>query len=147
MKTKLKSSIIRPILWGVAIIGLALTTSLHAATNASRSEVIQSSSSIVKDVQVYSIRFPGGNASDFFQFLRTNGFADDTILFAGDAGDVRIPKFAVRNVRLKEVAKSVEFVSEGKLNVEIVEQGLSSDVNIWRIKLAEPTASAQLITQ
>jgi hypothetical protein len=45
------------------------------------------------------------------------------------------------------VAKSIEFVSEGKLDVEVAERGLSSDVNAWRIKRAEPPASAQLKTK
>ena len=147
MNTKLNLFNTRPILWAVAIIGFALTASLQAATNAPKAEVIQSNSSIVKGVQVYSIRFPGGAASEFFKFMRTNGFAEDTILFAGEAGEVYIPSFAVRNVRLTEVAKSVEFVSEGKLTVEIVEQGMSSDVNVWRIKLGGPTASAQIKTR
>jgi hypothetical protein len=142
MKIKLNLFYVRLILWAVAF-----STTLHAATNTPAAEVIQSNSSLVKDAQVYSIRFQGGTASKFFGFLRTNGFAGDTVLFAGDAGKVYIPSFAVRNVRLKEVAKSVEFVSEGKLNVEIVEQGMSSDVNVWRIKLAEPTASGQLKTK
>jgi hypothetical protein len=147
MKFKLNLSRVCLSFCAVVVILHAPSITLHAATNPPAAEVIQSNSSIVKDAQVYSIRFQGGAASEFFRFLSTNGFADDTILFAGDAGNVYIPRFAVRNVRLKEVAKSVEFVSEGKLNVEIVEQGMSSDVNIWRIKLAEPIASAQLKTK
>jgi hypothetical protein len=147
MKTKTNLFNVRPVLWAVAIIGLALTGPLEAATNTPAAEVIRSESSILKGLQVYSISFPGGTASEFFKFMRTNGFANDTILFAGRADEVYVPDFTVRNVRLKEVAKSVEFVTEGKLVVEMVEQLEAGDVNIWRVKLADRTSGSQLKTK
>ena len=147
MKTNQCLFNIRKVLWAVTFIGCALNVTLHAATNTPAPELIASKSTIFNGVQVYSIRFAGGTASEFFKFMRTNGFARDTILFAGRAGEIHIPSFTVSNVRLKEVARSIEFVAEGKLNVEIVEQGDASDVNVWRIKLANPMASDQLKTR
>ncbi len=147
MKTKPNLFNVRPGLWAVTIIGLALTEPLEAATNTPAAEVIRSESSISKGLLVYSIRFPGGTASEFFKFMRTNGFANDTILFAGRADEIYVPDFTVRNVRLKEVAKSIEFVTEGKLVVEMVEQFEAGDVNIWRVKLADRTSVSQLKTK
>ena len=92
---------------------------------------------MIKGAEVYSIKFPGGSAADFFEFLRTNGFANDNVLFAGRAARIHIPPFSVRHVRLKDVAKSIELVSEGRLNVEIVEKGVQSDENIWRIRASD----------
>ena len=146
MKTKPHLFNIRPALWAVTIIGIALATTLQAATNTPIAEVIRYDSSTLKNVQVYSIRFPGGELSKFFRFMRTNGFASDTVLFAGRAGEIYIPEFAVANVQLKEVAKSIEFVAESKITVELVEAPQGGDVNIWRIKLADE-ASNQIKTK
>jgi hypothetical protein len=143
MKTKLRPVNIRSAIWTAAVACIALSATLQAATNAPAANVSRSDSSISKDVHVYSIRFPGGRASDFFRFMRTNGFANDTILFAGEAGRVRIPEFTVSNVKLKEVAKSIEFVAEGELIVELVEMPEAGDGNVWRIKTKD-TAAGQL---
>jgi hypothetical protein len=42
--------------------------------------------------------------------------------------------FTVNRVSLKELAKSLEFVSRDQLKVEIVEKGESTDANIWYVK-------------
>src|SRR5688572_11083719 len=109
----------------VTIIGTCLMVSARGAvsTNKPGGEVTRSASKMARDTTVYSIRFPGGKASDFFNFLRTNGFAEDTVLFAGRAGEVVVPPFTVKNVRLKEVAKSIEMLTEGQVTVELVEAG------------------------
>jgi len=96
---------------------------------------------MVKGARVYSIKFPGGTAGEFFDFLMTNGFSGDNILFAGKAAAAMVVRpFAVKHVRLKDVAKSLELVTEGRLTVEVVEKGEQSDENIWRVKVSE-TAS------
>jgi hypothetical protein len=118
---------------------MLMTATLYSATNA-ESGVVRSDSSIMKGGHVYSVRYPGGAASELFKFLGTNGFAADNVLFAARAGEVWIPAFTVNNVRLKELAKSIEFLTEGKLSVEAVERGPESDVNIWRIKLSDSGA-------
>jgi hypothetical protein len=139
MKTILSS--LKPLILGIAVFaafGLAAGVKAGPAPPPpDAGQFTRASSSSVRGAVVYSIRFPGGTASDFFKFLRSNGFTNDTILIAGGAGEIYVPDFTIKNVRLKEIAKSVEFVAEGKLTVEVVEEGEASDVNIWRIKLAE----------
>jgi hypothetical protein len=83
---------------------------------------------------IYSIQFSGGSIAGLFSFLQTNGFGRDNVLIAGRAGVVYVPKFSVHNVRLREVAKAIEFVAEDRVKVEVVERGEAGDVNIWRIK-------------
>jgi hypothetical protein len=146
MKTKSHPFTIR-LLLTVAIISLSLSVTLQADTNTPAATVSRTASAILKGTSVYSIRFPGGTASDFFNLMRSNGFASDTILFAGRAGEVWVPEFTVRNVRLGEVAKSLGFVTEGKLVVEMVDQMSGGDANIWRVKLADQTATDQLKTR
>ena len=105
-----------------------------AETSKPKGEVRRTASKMVSNTFVYSIRFPGGKASDFFAFLRTNGFGEDSVLFARRADHVYIPAFTLNNVRLKEVGKSLEMLTEDQLAVELVEAGEASDVNIWRVK-------------
>jgi hypothetical protein len=111
------------------------TGQAQAQTNLpSTRPVVRGDSTMVRNARVYSIKFPGGTAAEFFEFLRTNGFASDNVLFAGKAASVQIPAFEVRHVRLTDVGKALETVSEGRLNVEVVEKGEQTDENIWRIK-------------
>jgi hypothetical protein len=133
-------------LWNAALVCLVATGTAKARPDSNELSppparaVSQSDSKLMKGATVYSIRYPGGSASGFFDFLRTNGFASDTVLFAGRAGDVHIPDFTVKNVRLKDLAKAIELVTEDRLNVEVQERGELSDVNVWRIKLSETAA-------
>jgi hypothetical protein len=146
MKTKVNLFNLCPGLGVIVVIGLTMVTTLQAAPNPPP-YVVQSQSSILRGVPVYSIRFPGGRISDFFAFMRTNGFAGDTILLAGNAGRVHIPEFTVSSVQLKEVAKSLEFVAESKIIVELVESPLAGDANVWRIKLVDRMSSNQIKTK
>jgi hypothetical protein len=102
--------------------------------------VSSGNSVMVKNATVYSIQFPGGTAGDFFEFLRTNGFVSDNVLFAGKAASTQISSFTLRHVRLTDIGKALELLSEGRLSVEVVEKGEQSDENIWRIKVAPDTA-------
>lgn len=96
-----------------------------------------SSSRIAGGVSVYSINFPGGTAASFFELLRTNGFPNDNVLFAGLAAKTEVPSFSVSNVWLKDIAKSLELVTAGRLSVEVVLKGQESEQNFWRVKIAE----------
>jgi len=152
MKTQSNLFNLCPGLGVIVVTGLTLAATIQAAPNppprvVPPPQVIASQSAIQRGVQVYSIRFPGGRISDFFAFMRTNGFAGDTVLFAGDAGRVYLPEFSVSNVQLKEVAKSIEFVTESKIVVDLVEPPLAGDANVWRIKPMDGTSGDQLKTR
>ncbi len=140
MKTRL-SLFNLPLVWSVAATGLALALPAYAQTPTNptpeRPVTISSSSMVSGGVSVYSINFPGGNAATFFELLRTNGFARDNVLFAGRAANTGVPAFSVRNVRLLEIAKSLEVVTAGRLSVDVVPKGEESDENFWRVKIAE----------
>ncbi len=131
------------LLWAATVIAACVSTPTRAQSDtnpAPNRPVTRSISSNVRGAVVYSISFPGGSASAFFDFLSTNGFASDNVLFAGRAAQVWVPPFTVSRVRLKDVAKSLELVTGGRLNVEVVENGPESDENIWRIKMSESAA-------
>jgi hypothetical protein len=131
------------IIW-VIFLGLTFTASGlgQSQTNKVPSTLVKSSESAnVRGRMVYSVQFPGGSAMNFFNFLRTNGFAGDNILFAGGAANIYVPPFEVNHVRLKDIGKSLELVSEGRLEVEVVEKGEESDENIWRVRASEHAAA------
>jgi hypothetical protein len=133
------------IIW-VIFLGLTFTASGlgQSQTNKVPSTLVKSSESAnVRGRMVYSVQFPGGSAMNFFNFLRTNGFAGDNILFAGGAANIYVPPFEVNHVRLKDIGKSLELVSEGKLEVEVVEKGEESDENIWRVRASEHAAATR----
>lgn len=139
MKTMraLKSNLL---FWSILLMSAYPAGPLQAQTNSpapAGKSVSQSPSTMEKSATVYSIEFTGGTVSYFFKFLQTNGFASDNVLFAGRSGTVRVPGFSVHNVRLRDIAKSLELLSEGRLDVEVQEAGEKSDVNVWRIKLAD----------
>ncbi|HUR46222.1 MAG TPA: hypothetical protein VMZ27_10135 [Candidatus Saccharimonadales bacterium] len=139
MNTNVKLFTVVTAFFGVLLLGPGFVPFVRADTdtNAPKSYVRAASSSVVTHKAVYSVRFLGGTASAFFNFLRTNGFASDTFVFAGKAADVSIPEFTLNNVRLREVATSLEVITEGQLKVEVLEQGVESDVNVWRIQFGE----------
>src|SRR2546426_743560 len=91
----------------------AQTQTNHAPPEPLQRPVTASDSTMVRGARVYSIKVPGEKAAEFFQFLRTNGFANDNILFAARAGRTHVPPFEVNHVRLKDVAKAIELVTEG----------------------------------
>ncbi len=139
MKTRL-SLLNLPLVWSVTATALALTVPAYSQTTNSPPErpvTISSSSVVSGGVPVYSINFPGGTAASFFELLRTNGSAGDNVLFAGRAAHTGVPAFSVRNVRLQEIAQSLELVTAGRLSVEVVPKGEDSDENFWRVKIAE----------
>jgi hypothetical protein len=144
MKTYQLSLNFRRLLWNAGLICLTATGTAKARSDTDAlsaqppaGPVSRSDSKLVAGAKVYSIRYPGGTASGFFNFLRTNGFASDEVLFAGRAGDVHIPDFTVKNVRLRDVAKAIELVTEDRLIVDLQQSGELSDVNVWRIKVTD----------
>lgn len=85
---------------------------------------------------LYSLRFsdqyndgrPGALGSSL-----VIAFPRDNIVMSPSAENVQLPSFEVRNMKLKELAKTIEFLSEGKLTVEVVEKEGDIPGNIWRI--------------
>src|SRR5436190_6080450 len=145
MKLRSPSLYFRFLLFAVTMTGLVLARTVQAqpTTNTANAFVTNAPSVVMHNTMVYSLRFPGGTASSFFNFLGTNGLSKDTVLLAGRSGECYIPPFTVNNVRLKEVAKCIELLTEGALQVELVEMGEASDVNIWRVKSGIEMASVK----
>jgi hypothetical protein len=135
------------LVWAVtlATVNFAATSRAETVTNQPGNSVRAEASKVVTSKSVYSLRFTGGTAAGFFDFLRTNGFAQDTIVLADKSGEVRLPAFTLNKVGLKEIGRSLEVVSEGELKVEVVEagEGGASDVNVWRISFGAEARSVK----
>ncbi len=81
---------------------------------------------------LYSMKFDGGSVLRL-QATVENAFPEDNFLYTGSASSGRLPSFEIRNVRLAELARSIAFLSEGTLTVEVVPRDTTMPGNIWRI--------------
>jgi hypothetical protein len=86
----------------------------------------------------YSMKFDGGSMTHLKQVWK-EAFTNDNFVMTESARNMRLPPFEILNVRLTEVARSIAFLSQGALTVEVVDQSAVPAGNIWRI--GTPTAA------
>lgn len=81
---------------------------------------------------LYSMKFSGGSVESLEREMKA-AFPKDNVIFTPSARNVRLnlDAFEIRDARLKELAKTIEFLTDGKLIVEVTEDGAAA--NIWRI--------------
>lgn len=95
---------------------------------------------------VYTVKFDGGHVGMLMQQLKEK-LPGDNVLIAPSARDAAIGPFEVRHVRLQDLASTIEFLSEGRLTVEVVPREKGMIGNIWRIAskhAAGPAATMNL---
>ncbi len=83
----------------------------------------------------YSMKFTGGSVDALEQELKA-AFPKDNVVVTPSARNTKlnVGDFEIRDVSLHELAKSIEFVSDSKLIVEVSEGGgADAKTNIWRI--------------
>ena len=85
-----------------------------------------------KGGSLYSVSF-GGGLIRYFRPLWTNTFTNDTFLITSSAELVELPAFEMRDMTLSELARSIAFLSQGALTVEVVERNVGVPGNIWRV--------------
>ena len=88
--------------------------------------------------QLYSIKFEGGNMLDFSYVLREK-FPNDNFVIDDSDRRLQMSGFELRNVRVAEIGRTVEFLTKGEYKVEIVD-GPSG--HIWRIGPVNKSALA-----
>lgn len=88
---------------------------------------------------LYSINFEGGRVTALRQ-LWLNAFTNDNFLIATSAERVELPAFQMRDMSLTELARSIAFLSQGALTVEVVRGNVGGPGNIWRV--ARPSQEA-----
>lgn len=91
----------------------------------------------------YSLKFDGGDVEAMEQTLKSK-FPSDNVVIAPSAKHIPLGAFEVRGVQLKELGKTIEFLSEGRLTVEVVPGDGAMVGNIWRI--ASKNAADSLAT-
>ncbi len=93
----------------------------------------------------YSMKFDGGPMLRLQQVWK-EAFTNDNFVMTKSAENVGLPPFEILNVNLTEMARSIAFLSQGALTVEVVDQFafiVPKPVlagNLWRI--GTPTADA-----
>ncbi|WP_147263371.1 hypothetical protein [Roseimicrobium gellanilyticum] len=95
-----------------------------------------------KGTRLYTVRFDGTEIQTLRDALRY-AFPGDNVVLSPSAEQQVLPGFEVRNVRLSELARTIEFLSEGRLMVEMVEKDAEMPGNIWRISGNRPTSATK----
>lgn len=88
-----------------------------------------------------NIQFEGGLLSSLGDLLRT-AFPNDNVVMSESAKRIELPGFELRNVSVREVGHTIEFLSEGQVRVEVEETEAGT---IWRIGRNEPAAAAATV--
>lgn len=135
---------LRPVAHGVSvacIFAAALAPCLHAQSDSRQAtpQVLEQPES-----DLYSLKFDGSDVNSLEQNLKST-FPNDNVVVAPSAKYVRLDAFEVRNVRLQELGKTIEFLSEGRLTVEVIVKVKGTIGNIWHIgskRAAGPAAVA-----
>lgn len=95
--------------------------------------------------QLYSMKFTGGGVESLEKQLK-EAFPKDNVVVAPSAKYMKLglSDFEIRDVRLNELGKTIEFLSDGKLLVEISERDGGAPSNTWRIGSRLATTPATL---
>lgn len=94
--------------------------------------------------QLYNIKYEGGLTSELQDWLRAS-FPEDNVVMGTLKVTTRLPAFELRSVRAEEVARTIEFLSEGFLSVEVVQN--AGPRTLWlvgRKEIAEGAAAAKM---
>ena len=121
----------------VLVLAPCLYSQADAPNNAPR--VVQQ-----PEPDLYSMKFDGRDVESLEQKLKSE-FPSDNVVVAPSARYVRLAAFEVRNVRLQELGKTIEFLSEGRLTVDVTARVKGTSGNIWHIgskRAAGPAVTA-----
>lgn len=93
---------------------------------------------------LYSMNFEAGSVSDLKRAWM-DAFTNDNFLITASAERVELPGFQMRDMSLTELARSIAFLSQGALTVEVVERSAAMPGNIWRVGRTSPEALSNTI--
>lgn len=94
--------------------------------------------------KLYAVKFDGGPILKLRDSLRAQ-FSADNVVLSESVGRTHLPPFEIRNVRIAEIGRTIEFLGEGQLRVEVTENAGSG--NVWLIgrkNLAEAAATVKM---
>jgi hypothetical protein len=94
--------------------------------------------------RLYSMKFKGGLTTELKE-LWTGVFTNDNFIITKSVEQVVLPAFEIRNVSLSELARSIQFLSEGVLVVNVGERD-SRRGNNWQVgaNLSEKLSSVKM---
>lgn len=92
--------------------------------------------------KLYSLKFEGSATWDLNYALREQ-LSTANVVITDSARSVQMPGFELINVRLSEIARTIEFLSEGQLHVEVSED--AGNGSLWRIGRRNPLTAAMAV--
>jgi hypothetical protein len=112
---------------------LLLSPCLHAQSEAPKPAPADKAQT--GPAKLYSMKFSGGGVEDLEKELKA-AFPKDNVVVSGTSKLMEMPNlgdFEVRDVQLKELGRTIEFLSDSKLIVEVTEGENGATGNTWRI--------------
>jgi hypothetical protein len=119
---------------------LHLTPTLNAQSS-DKAPVAASATKAESGARLYTVKFDGGTITELCSLLR-EAFPKDNLVVSNAGQRIELPAFELRNVRLAEIGRTMEFLCEGQLSVEVVEMDGDTSGNIWRIGRKNPADTA-----
>ena len=109
-------------------IALVMAADLPAQDRPNKASVTTTKEGAV----LYSIKFNGGRTEELASLWR-EALPNDNFVMTESAERPILPPFELHNARLVDIARSIAFLSEGALTVEVRERDATTPGNIWRI--------------
>jgi hypothetical protein len=130
-------------MWSALLAALIVVSTVHAESGDAVPAKAWSVGS-EKSGNLYSLNFEGGSVGTLKQ-VWMNAFTNDNFLISYPAEGVDLRAFQIRDMTLTELARSIAFVSQGALTVEVVERHAGVPGNIWRVARPSQEALSQKI--
>ena len=92
--------------------------------------------------KLYTLKFDGGSISKLGDALQAQ-FPTDNVVVSWSVGKVQLPIFELRNLRPSELGRTIEFLGEGQLRVEVTENADSG--TLWLIGPKNPAEAAATV--
>lgn len=92
--------------------------------------------------KLYNLKFDGGPTSKLSDSLKAQ-FPGDNVVLSESVARLDMPNFELRNVKIEEIARTIEFLGEGNLSVEVTDNAGSG--NVWLIGRKNPAEAAATV--
>lgn len=94
--------------------------------------------------KLHTMKFAGGSMSDLRDSLGAM-FPDDNVVLSDSVSRMELPEFEIRNVLPEEIGRTIEFLSEGQVRVEVDPTVLEGRFwRIGRVNTAEAAATVKM---
>lgn len=118
------------------------TTQQKASTSQATAQSTDLPSKPPLTAKLYNVKFDGGPTTKLSDSLKAQ-FPGDNVVLSESVARLDMPNFELRNVKIEEIARTIEFLGEGNLSVEVTDNAQSG--NVWLIGRKNPAEAAATV--